>query len=52
MPETAPASERVREGWTALSAGSWKKAWAVFERELEAGESAEARSQLGGVVAG
>ncbi len=46
MPETAPASEQVREGWTALSAGFWKKARAIFERELDVRESAEALEGL------
>jgi hypothetical protein len=43
----------VSRGWTALSRGSWKEARAIFEQELEAGESAEALdgAQLGGVVA-
>jgi DNA-binding NarL/FixJ family response regulator len=46
MSETAAVSEGLREGWTALSAGSWKKARAIFKRELEVGESAEALEGL------
>ena len=46
MPETAPVSQSVSKGWTALSGGLWKEARASFEQELEAGESAEALEGL------
>jgi LuxR family transcriptional regulator, maltose regulon positive regulatory protein len=46
MPETAPVSQSVSKGWNALSRGSWKEARAIFEHELEAGESAEALEGL------
>jgi hypothetical protein len=46
MPEIAPVSQSVSRGWTALSRGSWKEARAIFEQELEAGESAEALEGL------
>ena len=38
--------QSVSKGWTALSRGSWKEARAIFEQELEAGESAEALEGL------
>jgi hypothetical protein len=46
MPEIAPGSQSVSNGWTALSRGSWKEARTIFEQELEAGESAEALEGL------
>jgi LuxR family transcriptional regulator, maltose regulon positive regulatory protein len=46
MPEIAPVSQSVSKGWTGLSGGLWKEARAVFEQELEAGESAEALEGL------
>jgi LuxR family transcriptional regulator, maltose regulon positive regulatory protein len=46
MPEIAPVSQSVSKGWTALSRGSWKEARAIFEQDLEAGESAEALEGL------
>jgi LuxR family maltose regulon positive regulatory protein len=42
MTEIAPANEQLSKGWAALSEGSWEEARAIFEQELEAGESAEA----------
>ena len=46
MSELVPVSQSVSRGWRALSGGSWKEARASFERELEAGESAEALEGL------
>ena len=46
MPEIAPVSQSVSKGWRALSRGSWKEARAIFEQELEVGESATALEGL------
>jgi hypothetical protein len=46
MAEMASAAERVREGGAALARGAWDEARAVFERELEMGETVEALEGL------
>ena len=46
MAEIASSSERVREGEAALARGAWREARAIFERELEAGETVGALEGL------
>jgi ATP/maltotriose-dependent transcriptional regulator MalT len=46
MAEIASPSERVREGEAALARGAWDEARAIFEQELEAGETVEALEGL------
>jgi LuxR family maltose regulon positive regulatory protein len=46
MAELASPDERVREGDAALARGAWDEARAIFEEELEAGETVEALEGL------
>ena len=46
MAEVASWGERVREGDAALARGAWDEARAIFEQELEAGETVEALEGL------
>ena len=46
MAEVASGGERVREGEAALARGAWAEARAIFEEELEAGETLEALEGL------
>ena len=46
MAEITSSSERAREGEAALARGAWREARAIFERELEAGETVEALEGL------
>jgi LuxR family transcriptional regulator, maltose regulon positive regulatory protein len=46
MAEVASGGEQVREGEAALARGAWAEARAIFEEELEAGETLEALEGL------
>ena len=46
MAEMVPLPERVRAGEAALARGAWDQARAIFEQQLEAGETVEALEGL------